>query len=53
MISPSAHPRGGGDPVLWLADAAIEIVRSTILKPLRLAGQNWVPAYAGMSGESK
>jgi hypothetical protein len=45
----SAHPREGGDPVLWVIGDA-ERKRSVVLKRPGHAGQNWVPAFAGMSG---
>jgi hypothetical protein len=48
----SAHPRERGDPVLWVTDPGRE-AQSNVLEHQRLAGQNWVPAFAGMSGDLK
>ncbi|MFN3814972.1 hypothetical protein [Brevundimonas sp.] len=51
MVQVSAHPGESRDPVLWVLQRIKTIRRSPILKRRRQAGQNWVPAFAGMSGE--
>jgi hypothetical protein len=45
----SAHPGERRDPVLWVMGKP-ERARPVVLKRMRQAGQNWVPAFAGMSG---
>jgi len=47
-ISSSAHPRESGDPVLSQGQGAGDHERSSTDTPER--PQNWVPAFAGMSG---
>ena len=51
VIFISAHPRERGDPVLWVLQRVRIIHRSSVLKHRRQAGQDWVPAFAGMSGK--
>ena len=49
-ISTSAHPGESRDPVLWKIGER-GLARAAVPTRLRLAGQHWVPAFAGMSGE--
>jgi len=47
-VSCSAHPGESRDPVLWVMGKA-ERAQPVVLERMRPAGQDWVPAFAGMS----
>ncbi|WP_312599126.1 UDP-N-acetylmuramoyl-L-alanine--D-glutamate ligase [Brevundimonas sp.] len=47
-ISSAAHPRESGDPVLSHGQGAADHERTSLDRPE--SPQNWVPAFAGMSG---
>ena len=44
----SAHPREGGDPVLWMIGGN-RFAPAVVQRPV-VEVQAWVPAFAGMSG---